>query len=38
VRNVKPLWSKLGTIGGVGFGGIDMWLNTADRRLAALAR
>ncbi len=28
VRNVKPLWSKLGTIGGVLFGGFDMWVNT----------
>ncbi len=28
VRNVKPLWSKLGTIVGVGLGGLDMWLNT----------
>jgi electron-transferring-flavoprotein dehydrogenase len=27
VRNVKPYWSRLGTILGVGFGGIDMWLN-----------
>lgn len=27
VRNVKPLWSKFGTIGGVLLGGIDMWLN-----------
>ncbi|WOF73139.1 electron transfer flavoprotein-ubiquinone oxidoreductase [Parvibaculaceae bacterium PLY_AMNH_Bact1] len=27
VRNVKPLWSKLGTIFGVGLGGIDMWMN-----------
>ncbi|MGL4729278.1 MAG: electron transfer flavoprotein-ubiquinone oxidoreductase [Bosea sp. (in: a-proteobacteria)] len=27
VRNVKPLWSKFGTIGGVALGGIDMWLN-----------
>lgn len=27
VRNVKPLWSKLGTIGGVMLGGIDMWTN-----------
>ena len=27
VRNVKPLWSKLGTIGGVVLGGIDMWTN-----------
>jgi electron-transferring-flavoprotein dehydrogenase len=28
VRNVKPLWSKFGTIMGVGLGGIDMWTNT----------
>ena len=28
VRNVKPLWSKLGTIGGVMIGGIDMWCTT----------
>jgi len=28
VRNVKPLWSRLGTIGGVMVGGIDMWINT----------
>ncbi len=28
VRNVKPLWSKFGTIIGVGIGGLDMWLNT----------
>jgi electron-transferring-flavoprotein dehydrogenase len=27
VRNVKPLWSKLGTIGGVALGGLDMWSN-----------
>jgi electron-transferring-flavoprotein dehydrogenase len=27
VRNVKPLWSRLGTRLGVMFGGIDMWLN-----------
>ncbi len=27
VRNVKPLWSKLGTALGVGLGGIDMWMN-----------
>ncbi|GGB51933.1 electron-transferring-flavoprotein dehydrogenase [Roseibium aquae] len=27
VRNVKPLWSKLGTIGGVALGGLDMWTN-----------
>ncbi|PYE88418.1 electron transfer flavoprotein-ubiquinone oxidoreductase [Phyllobacterium leguminum] len=28
VRNVKPLWSKLGTIIGVSLGGLDMWINT----------
>jgi electron-transferring-flavoprotein dehydrogenase len=28
VRNVKPLWSRFGTIGGVMLGGIDMWMNT----------
>jgi electron-transferring-flavoprotein dehydrogenase len=28
VRNVKPLWSRLGTRLGVMVGGIDMWLNT----------
>jgi electron-transferring-flavoprotein dehydrogenase len=27
VRNVKPFWSRFGTVLGVGFGGIDMWLN-----------
>ncbi len=28
VRNVKPLWSKLGTALGVGLGGLDMWTNS----------
>ena len=28
VRNVKPLWSRLGTYAGVALGGVDMWLNT----------
>lgn len=28
VRNVKPLWSRFGTLIGVGLGGLDMWLNT----------
>ena len=28
VRNVKPLWSRFGTLAGVMLGGIDMWLNT----------
>ena len=27
VRNVKPLWSKFGTMPGVALGGIDMWCN-----------
>jgi electron-transferring-flavoprotein dehydrogenase len=27
VRNVKPLWSKYGTLIGIGLGGVDMWLN-----------
>jgi electron-transferring-flavoprotein dehydrogenase len=27
VRNVKPLWSKFGTFGGLILGGIDMWMN-----------
>ena len=25
---MKPLWSRFGTIVGVGLGGLDMWLNT----------
>ncbi len=28
VRNVKPLWSKFGTFGGVTLGGVDMWCTT----------
>lgn len=28
VRNVKPLWSRFGTLAGVGLGALDMWLNT----------
>jgi electron-transferring-flavoprotein dehydrogenase len=27
VRNVKPLWSRFGTLLGVGFGAVDMWIN-----------
>jgi electron-transferring-flavoprotein dehydrogenase len=27
VRNVKPLWSRFGTLGGVALGGLDMWAN-----------
>ncbi len=32
VRNVKPLWSRLGTFFGVLVGGLDMWFNTLLRR------
>jgi electron-transferring-flavoprotein dehydrogenase len=28
IRNVKPLWSRFGTILGVPLGGLDMWTNT----------
>jgi electron-transferring-flavoprotein dehydrogenase len=28
VRNVKPMWSKLGLVGGVALGAVDMWLRT----------
>jgi electron-transferring-flavoprotein dehydrogenase len=28
VRNVKPLWSRLGTFWGVALAGFDMWCNT----------
>jgi electron-transferring-flavoprotein dehydrogenase len=28
VRNAKPLWSKFGTVLGIGLGGLDMWSNT----------
>jgi electron-transferring-flavoprotein dehydrogenase len=27
VRNVKPLWSRFGTLGGVALGALDMWTN-----------
>ena len=27
VKNVKPLWSKFGTLPGVGLGALDMWAN-----------
>ena len=27
VRNVKPLWSRLGLVPGVALGGLDMWTN-----------
>ncbi|MDQ0516186.1 electron-transferring-flavoprotein dehydrogenase [Kaistia geumhonensis] len=28
VKNVKPLWSRLGTFGGILAGGVDMWAST----------
>lgn len=28
VRNAKPLWSRFGTMLGIGLGGFDMWTNT----------
>ncbi|MDR3494124.1 MAG: electron transfer flavoprotein-ubiquinone oxidoreductase [Ancalomicrobiaceae bacterium] len=28
VRNVKPLWSRFGTVLGIMLGGLDMWTNT----------
>jgi electron-transferring-flavoprotein dehydrogenase len=28
VRNVKPLWSRFGTVVGVTLGGLDMWTNS----------
>jgi len=28
IRNVKPLWSKFGTLIGIPLGGLDMWTNT----------
>jgi electron-transferring-flavoprotein dehydrogenase len=31
VRNVKPLWSRFGTLLGIGLGGFDMWMNTIFR-------
>ncbi|HZP19250.1 MAG TPA: electron transfer flavoprotein-ubiquinone oxidoreductase [Bauldia sp.] len=28
VRNVKPLWSRFGTVRGIALAGLDMWTNT----------
>jgi electron-transferring-flavoprotein dehydrogenase len=28
VKNVKPMWSRLGLVGGVVLGAVDMWMNT----------
>jgi electron-transferring-flavoprotein dehydrogenase len=33
VRNVKPLWSKLGTVLGIAAGGFDMWTNSVGHLL-----
>ncbi|MGL4295810.1 MAG: electron transfer flavoprotein-ubiquinone oxidoreductase [Aestuariivirga sp.] len=27
VKNVKPMWTKLGLLGGLALGGLDMWMN-----------
>jgi electron-transferring-flavoprotein dehydrogenase len=32
VRNAKPLWSKFGTLMGIGLAGLDMWANTLGVR------
>ena len=31
IRNVKPLWSRFGTVLGVALGGLDMWVNQLFR-------
>ncbi|MFN0220077.1 MAG: 4Fe-4S dicluster domain-containing protein [Hyphomicrobium sp.] len=28
VRNMKPYWSRFGTVFGIALGGVDLWLNT----------
>jgi electron-transferring-flavoprotein dehydrogenase len=38
VRNAKPLWSKLGTVFGVGCAGADMWANTLGLSLFGTLR
>jgi len=38
VRNVKPLWSKLGTLGGAAAGFFDMWTNTLGFSLLGTLR
>ncbi len=37
VRNVKPLWSRFGTIVGVALGGLDMWANTLRLSFGTIA-
>ena len=34
VRNVKPLWTRFGTLGAVVLGGIDLWINYLTRGLS----
>ena len=36
VRNVKPLWSKFGLLGGIILGGLDMWVNYFSRGVLSL--
>ena len=38
VRNVKPLWSKFGTLAGFALGGLDMWTNTVGLSLFGTLR
>jgi electron-transferring-flavoprotein dehydrogenase len=38
VRNVKPLWSRFGTVVGVALGGLDMWANTLGLSLFGTLR
>ena len=38
VRNAKPLWSRFGTLLGIGLGGLDMWSNTAGFSLFGTLR
>ena len=38
VRNVKPLWSKLGTAAGIATSGFDMWCNTLGFSLMGTLR
>ena len=38
VRNVKPLWSKLGTLMGFALAGLDMWTNTIGLSLFGTLR
>jgi len=38
VRNVKPLWSRFGTLGALALGGFDMWSNTLGFSLLGTLR